>query len=113
MSDKMRYDWGETQATVWSVVQERRPGETDSRASTPVPFHVYFSYTVNGEYYSGDFFSPTPLEKDSKLDILYDPADPSKNNLTEDERKYEKSMYIMWGVGAILFVLFCYFRACK
>jgi hypothetical protein len=73
-------DWIETEATIQSAAIERLDRYTRYPSFS-------FSYTVNGEYFSGIFFLKSPLEKESEdltrtlinhtFPVQYDPDSPS------------------------------------
>jgi hypothetical protein len=71
-------DWKEIDGTVSSVE------EYQTRSGTE--YSVVFMYKVDGGYYAGTFTTSESYRKDDTISVLYDPANPERNNLAEQEK---------------------------
>jgi hypothetical protein len=87
----MQKDWKETDGTVADVeVISYRNG---------TEYSVVFTYKVDGGYYSGTFTTYEAYRKDDTIPVLYDPANPERNNLVESEKIQH------WAIGAVVCVV--------
>jgi hypothetical protein len=62
-------------------------------------YSVVFTYKVDGDYYSGTFTTYDAYRKDDTIAVLYDPANPERNNLVEQEKRMH------WIIGAVICVV--------
>lgn len=94
----MHEDWKEVDGTVSSVE------EYQTRYGTE--YSVVFMYKVDGGYYSGIFTTSEAYRKDDSISVLYDPNNPDRNNLVEQETIRHWIIGAVICVGAVLFVLY-------
>jgi hypothetical protein len=83
-------DWKEVDGTVSSVE------EYQTRYGTE--YSVVFMYKVDGGYYAGTFTTSEAYRKDDSISVLYDPSNPDRNNLAEQETIRH------WIIGAVVCV---------
>ena len=76
----------QTMATVYSC-EPLGADEEDEDDFGVTGFRVIFSYSVGGEYFSGEFFSPRRMVKNQTFTLTYDSDHPERNEyaLAEDE----------------------------
>jgi len=87
----MHKDWKDTDGTVADVqLISYKDGTT---------YSVVFTYKVDGEYYSGTFTTYEAYRKDDTISVLYDPANPERNNLVEQENIRH------WVIGAAICIV--------
>ena len=49
-------------------------------------YSVVFTYKVNDEWYGGTYTTYEAYSKGDSISLLYDPANPERNNLVEKEK---------------------------
>jgi hypothetical protein len=76
----------QTAATVY-LCEPVEGDEEDEDDRDIAGFRVIFSYSVGGEYFSGEFFSPQAMAKNQTFTLTYDSDHPERNEYTvaEDE----------------------------
>lgn len=79
-------EMAQTIATVYSC-ERIGMDEEDEDDFGVTGFRVVFSYSVGGDYFSGEFFSPQRMLKDQTFTLSYDADHPERNEhaLAEDE----------------------------
>jgi hypothetical protein len=84
MSD--RSSWMRTEATVYISDENEtiRPGLVTTTIGTER--RVVFSYTVDGQYYSGEFSGK--MKEGEKFTLLYNPANPEENEKVDRFQKF-------------------------
>jgi hypothetical protein len=84
----MHKDWKDTDDTIASA----EPYQT--RYGTE--YSVAFTYKVDGEWYGGTFTTSESYRKDDVITVLYDPANPERNNLVQREKARR------WIIGSLI-----------
>jgi hypothetical protein len=74
----MRKGWKHAEATVESVVMHTGPDSAYSE--------VVFMFKVDDGYYGGTFTAWKETFVGDKIAVSYDPANPDRNNLTQQEK---------------------------
>jgi hypothetical protein len=103
--------WRDTNATVTGC--DERPvvsmrGRQNRFLSARNYYSVSFRYEAGGSTYESDFTAYKPYEEGARLAILFDPADPQRNN-KNDPPGDQKSALLVTAIclaAAILFWLF-------
>jgi len=77
-------DWAETTATIKSCDWENPPSQTPSSLFIG-HFTVAFSYAVDGNRYSGKFYSSREWEKGAEVPVLYNPESPVESCVCDED----------------------------
>jgi hypothetical protein len=96
----MHKDWKDTDGTVASVEEFQTRGGSQYR--------VVFTYEVDGHWCGGTFTTTDAYQKGDTLPVLYDPANPDRNNLAERETIRHWIIGTVIGLAAI-FLLYAIF----
>jgi len=81
----MAYEhWLATTATIRSCDWEGPPSQTPSSLFVG-HFTVAFSYAVDGNHYRGKFHSSHAWEKETEVEILYNPKDPIESSVCDED----------------------------
>jgi hypothetical protein len=96
----------QTMATVYSC-EPLGADEEDEDDFGVTGFRVIFSYSVAGDRFSGEFFSPRRMTKNQTFTLTYDPDHPERNEHTEAEDEDTRLIFrITIGVIVAIVVLF-------
>jgi len=90
----------ETTATVYSCERIGADGEDEDDFGV-TGFRVIFSYSVAGETFSGEFFSPHRMAKNQTFTLSYDPDHPERNEHTLAEAE-DISLMVKVAVGVVV-----------
>lgn len=96
----MHKNWKDADGTVASVEEFQTRGGPQYR--------VVFTYEVDGHWCGGTFTTTDAYQKGDTLSVLYDPADPDRNNLAERETIRHWIIGAALGLAA-LFLLYAIF----
>lgn len=84
MINKENQNYIKTEATVTDVREEQETStDADGSTSTTTIYNVTVNYTVDGKEYTGDLDNVSKQKVGDKMDIYYNPEDPSQITQTK------------------------------
>jgi len=95
--DVAKTDWKDADGAVTSV--ERREGR-----GGPI-FIVSFNYKVGEHWYGGFYTTDAEMKEGDYLPVRYDPDDPDRNDLVEQEKRSKLFGWLGGGAVIALFLL--------
>jgi hypothetical protein len=97
--------WIQTEAKVFTCGWRDAPYSAAKYGHTG-DYLITFSYTVDGNYFSGEFLSSKELQEGESFPILYDPSNPERNSKSGDKKSSRIQLVIAFVVVAAGFVLY-------
>jgi hypothetical protein len=106
-------NWQQTEATVYTcgVQNEYQPGVVGGVGFIDSEHLIVFSYEIDGEWYSGEFTSPSVRTEGSTFPLRYDANDPAHNEYSVTAAMDTLPVNILlYAGGAALAILYIWFR---
>jgi hypothetical protein len=97
--------WIQTEAKVFTCGWRETPYRATEYGHAG-DYLIVFSYTVDGNYFSGDFLSSKELQQGESFPILYDPSNPERNSKSEEKKSNRIQSVIAFVVVAAGFILY-------
>jgi hypothetical protein len=91
--------WSISTATILSCEWENSPSQAPSSLFVG-HYSVAFSYVVDGNPYTGQFYSSRDWEKGVDLPVLYNPQKPSENIVCDDDES-QTGAALEWILGFV------------
>jgi hypothetical protein len=91
-------DWLPTEATITACEQTFPGQESFDEGYSPPEYRVSFSYVVEGRVLEGSYLASFPQECGHRFEILYDPAQPTRNTGSD----MLVNPWLKWGAGIII-----------
>ena len=101
--------WLETTATIYTCGWQDTPWYYLGSGN----YIIVFSYTVNGDHYSGEYDDAVPATEGSQFSLRYDPDNPEENEKSVEMKQERWFTVFALALVAVAFVLYSWHRGWK